>query len=81
MDAQEAIELAEIEQRLLAEFGAVVGADEVEHRLTLAVERFEDASIRTHLMLLIERRATADLRVAGASARAPETRTSETSSR
>ncbi len=62
MDAQEAIELAEIEHRLLAEFGAVLAPDEIKNRLDKAVARFDDASIRTHVMLLIERRATAELR-------------------
>lgn len=66
MDAQEAIELGEIEQRLLTEFGDTLAPAEIKARLDKAVARFDDASIRTHVMLLIERRVTADLRVAAA---------------
>ncbi len=68
MDARETAELAEIRQRLTADFGGVLDDDEIQQRLDDAVARFDGASIRMHVMLLIERRATADLRVAVAKA-------------
>jgi len=64
MDAQQAIELLEIEERLIAEFHDALEPDEIRSYLEEVVESFDQASVRTYVMLFIERRARANLRVA-----------------
>jgi len=64
MDAQQTIELLEIEERLIAEFEDALEPEEIRRYLEDVVESFDTASVRTYVMLFIERRARADLRVA-----------------
>jgi hypothetical protein len=67
MDAQQAIELLEIEERLIAEFHDALEPEEIRRYLEQIVESFDEASVRTYVMLFIERRARANLRVAARS--------------
>ncbi len=67
MDAQQSIELLEIEERLIAEFHDVLEPEEIRRYLEDVVEAFDEASVRTYVMLFIERRARANLRVAAGS--------------
>ena len=67
MDAQHAIELLEIEERLIAEFHDVLEPEEIRRYLESVVEAFDEASVRTYVMLFIERRARANLCVAARS--------------
>jgi hypothetical protein len=62
MEAQETIELVAIEERLVAKYADRLGGDAVKRFLDDAVARFDDASVRTYVLLLIERRANAELR-------------------
>lgn len=64
MDAQHAIELLEIEERLIAEFHEALEPEEIRRYLESVVEAFDEASVRTYVMLFIERRARSNLRVA-----------------
>jgi hypothetical protein len=64
MDAQQAIELLEIEERLIAEFEDVFEPEEIRRSLEEVVDSFDEVSVRTYVMLFIERRARANLRVA-----------------
>ena len=67
MDANNAIELLEIEERLIAEFHDALEPEEIRRYLEDVVEAFDEASVRTYVMLFIERRARANLRVAARS--------------
>jgi hypothetical protein len=62
MDEREAAELASIEDRLMAEYGPSLGPDAVMRCIADAVGHFDEALVRTYLPLLVERRATAQLR-------------------
>jgi hypothetical protein len=62
MDEREAAELVKIEGRLMAEYGASLGIDAVIRSIADAVGHFDEAPVRTYVMLLVERRATAQLR-------------------
>jgi hypothetical protein len=69
-------DLAHIEQRLMAEYGPTLGRTAVMTCLSDAVAHFHDAPVRNYLLLLIERRATTQLRqraadAAGAAGAAP----------
>ena len=62
MDEREAAELVSIEGRLLAGYGPSLGPDAVMRCIADAVNHFNEAPVRTYVMLLVERRATAQLR-------------------
>jgi hypothetical protein len=62
IDEREAAELASIEDRLLADYGPSLGPDAVMRCISDAVGHFNEAPVRTYVMLLVERRATAQLR-------------------
>ena len=62
VDEREVAELVSIEGRLLAEYGPALGPDAVMRCIADAVGHFEGAPVRTYVMLLVERRATAQLR-------------------
>ena len=62
MDEREAAELVKTEGRLIAEYGASLGTDAVIRCIADAVGYFNEAPVRTYMMLLVERRATAQLR-------------------
>ena len=62
MDEREAAELVSIEDRLMAEYGPSLGPDAVMRCIADAVGHFWEARVRTYVMWLIERRATAELR-------------------
>jgi hypothetical protein len=61
MDEREAAELVSIEDRLMAEYGPSLGPEAVMRCIADAVNHFNEAPIRTYVMLLVERRATAQL--------------------
>jgi hypothetical protein len=61
-DQREAAELVSIEGRLVAEFGPSLGPDAVMRCMADAISRFDGAPVRTYVMLLVERRAAAQLR-------------------
>jgi hypothetical protein len=48
-------------RRLMAEYGASLGTDAVIRCIADAVGHFDEAPVRTYVMLLVERRATAQL--------------------
>ena len=62
MDDREVAELVSIEGRLMAEYGPSLGPDAVLRCIADAVNHFSEAPIRTYILLLVERRATARLR-------------------
>jgi hypothetical protein len=62
MDEREAAELLRIEGRLTAEYGPSLGPEVVMRCISGAIRHFERAPVRTYVMLLVERRATAQLR-------------------
>jgi hypothetical protein len=62
MGEREAAELGRLEGRLMAEYGASLGTDAVIRCIADAVGHFDEAPVRTYVMLLVERRATAQLR-------------------
>ena len=62
MDEREAAELVKIEGRLMAEYGASLVIDAVIRCIADAVGHFDEAPVRAYVMLLVERRATAQLR-------------------
>jgi hypothetical protein len=64
MSHQEAAELVAVERRLMEEYGEAVGPDEVMRAFARAVAAFNGVTIRTYVVLLIERRAARDLRAA-----------------
>ena len=64
MSHQEAAELVAVERRLMEEYGEAVGPDEVMRAFERAVAAFNGVTIRTYVVLLIERRAARDLRAA-----------------
>jgi hypothetical protein len=57
--------LVSIEGRLLAEYGPSLGPDAVKRCIADAVGHFNEVSLRTYVMLLVERRAPAQLRDEG----------------
>ena len=59
---REAAELVRIQGRLMVEYGPSLGPDAVNRCIADAVGYFDDAPVRTYVMLLAERRATAQLR-------------------
>jgi hypothetical protein len=61
-DEREAAELGSIEARLIAKYGPSLGPDAVTRCIAHAVGHFEGARIRNYMMLLVERRATEQLR-------------------
>ena len=61
-DQREAAELVSIEGRLMAKYGQSFGPDAVMGCIADAVRYFHTAPVRTYVMLLVERRATAQLR-------------------
>jgi hypothetical protein len=62
MDEREAAELVSIEGRLMAEYGPSLGPEAVVRCIADAVNHFNEAPIRTYVLLLVERRASAQLR-------------------
>jgi hypothetical protein len=62
VDEREAAELVRIEGRLIAEYGPFLGPEVVMRCIAEAIDHFDEAPVRTYVMLLIERRATAQLR-------------------
>jgi len=64
MSNHEGAELVAVERRLMEEFGSVVGPDEVMRCFANAVAAFDGVTIRTYVVLLVERRAAQDLRAA-----------------
>ena len=62
MDEREAAELVSIEGRLMAEYGPALGPDAVMRCIADAFNHFDEAPIRTYVLLLVERRAIAQLR-------------------
>ena len=62
LDEREAAELVRIEGRLIAEYGPSLGPEVVMRCISEAVDHFNEAPVRTYVMLLVERRATAQLR-------------------
>jgi hypothetical protein len=62
MGEREAAELGRLEGRLMAEYGGSWGTDAVIRCIADAVGHFDKAPVRTYVMLLVERRATAQLR-------------------
>jgi hypothetical protein len=61
-DQREAADLVSIEGRLMAKYGQSLGPDAVMGCIADAVRYFHAAPVRTYVMLLVERRATAQLR-------------------
>ena len=59
---REAAELVRIQGGLMAEYGPSLGPDAVIRRIADAVGYFAVAPVRTYVMLLVERRAAAQLR-------------------
>jgi hypothetical protein len=62
IEERDAAELVSIERRLLAEYGPALGPEAVMRCIADAVGHFDEAPVRTYVMLLVERRATAQLR-------------------
>lgn len=62
--SHESSELVAVERRLMEDYGAALGPDEVTRCFDAAVDAFADVSVRTYVVLLIERRAERDLRAA-----------------
>ena len=61
-DEREAAELRSIEARLIAKYGPSLGPEAVMRCIADAMGHFDGARIRTYVMLLVERRATEQLR-------------------
>ena len=61
-DEREAADLVSIEGRLMAKYGQSLRPDAVRRCIADAVRYFDTAPIRTYVMLLVERRAAAQLR-------------------
>jgi hypothetical protein len=61
-DEREASDLVSIEGRLMAKYGQSLGPDAVMSCIAAAVRYFHAAPVRTYVMLLVERRAAAQLR-------------------
>ena len=61
-DEREAADLVSIEGRLMAKYGQSLGPDAVMRCIADAIRYFDTAPVRTYVMLLVERRATAQLR-------------------
>ena len=66
INEREAAELVRIQGRLMAEYGPSLGPDAVIRCIADAVGYFGGAPVRTYVMLLVERRAAAQLRKCGA---------------
>jgi hypothetical protein len=62
MGEREAAELVKIEGRLMADYGPSLGPDVVKRCIADAVGYFDEAPVRTYVLLLVERRAIAQLR-------------------
>ena len=62
LDEHEAAELGRLEGRLMAEYGPSLGPDVVMRCIAEAIDHFDEAPVRTYVMLLVERRAIAQLR-------------------
>ena len=62
MDEREAAELVRIEGRLIAEYGLSLGPEVVIRCISEAIDHFDQAPVRTYVLLLVERRAIAQLR-------------------
>ena len=62
IDEREAAELVSIEGRLVAEYGRSLGPHVVMRCIADAIGHFDGAPVRTYVMLLVERRAAAQLR-------------------
>ena len=62
MDEREAAELRRLKVRLVAEYGPSLGPDVVTRCIAEAIDHFDEAPVRTYVMLLVERRAIAQLR-------------------
>jgi hypothetical protein len=62
MDEREAAELGRLKGRLMAEYGPSLGPDVVTRCIAEAIDHFDEAPVRTYVMLLVERRAIAELR-------------------
>ena len=62
MDEREAAELGRLKGRLMAEYGPSLGPDVVTRCIAEAIDHFDEAPVRTYVMLLVERRAIAQLR-------------------
>ena len=61
MDEREAAELVRLKGRLMAEYGPSL-PDVVTRCIAEAIDHFDEAPVRTYVMLLVERRAIAQLR-------------------
>jgi hypothetical protein len=61
-DAHEAEDLRDVETRLLRDFGAAVGVDEVRRCVESAYAYYERIRVWTYVVLLTERRGARDLR-------------------
>ena len=62
MDERETADLVKLEGRLMAEYGPSLGTDAVIRCIAEAIDHFDEAPVRTYVMLLVERRAIAQLR-------------------
>jgi len=62
MDEREAAELGRLKGRLMAEYGSSFGPEVVMRCIAEAIDHFDEAPVRTYVMLLVERRAIAQLR-------------------
>ena len=62
MDEREAAELGRLKGQLMAEYGLSLGPDVVMRCIAEATDHFDEAPVRTYVMLLVERRAIAQLR-------------------
>lgn len=62
MDEREAAELGRIEGRLIAEYGPSLGPEVVIRCISEAIDHFDQAPVRTYVLLLVERRAITQLR-------------------
>ena len=62
MDECEAAELGRLKGQLMAEYGLSLGPDVVMRCIAEATDHFDEAPVRTYVMLLVERRAIAQLR-------------------
>jgi uncharacterized protein involved in type VI secretion and phage assembly len=62
MDEREAAELVRLKGRLMAEYGPSLGPDVAMRCIAEAIDFFDEAPVRTYVILLVERRAIAQLR-------------------
>jgi hypothetical protein len=62
MDEREAAELVRLKGRLMAEYGPSLGPDVAMCCIAEAIDHFDEAPVRTYVLLLVERRAIARLR-------------------